>query len=35
MAECIDHLEFTGKYCPDCGLAVDDYGNDDEVLHVA
>ncbi len=27
MAECIDHLEFTGKYCPDCGLAVDDYGN--------
>ncbi|MES2530456.1 MAG: hypothetical protein V4636_05435 [Pseudomonadota bacterium] len=27
VAKCIDHLDFTGAVCPDCGLEVDDYGN--------
>ena len=28
--ECLDHLEFTGRACPDCGLAVDGYGNTED-----
>ena len=27
MADCVDHLNFTESTCPDCGLAVDRYGN--------
>ena len=30
MATCVDHLEFIGKKCPDCGLPVDDYGNTED-----
>ena len=29
---CVDHLNFTGETCPDCGLDVDDYGNTEEEL---
>lgn len=25
--KCVDHQEFLGKPCPDCGLDVDNYGN--------
>ena len=25
--KCIDHLNFTNETCPDCALAVDEYGN--------
>ena len=31
-AKCIDHLNFTGEKCPDCGLEVDDYGNTEAQL---
>lgn len=24
---CVDHLDFCGEKCPDCGLDVDRYGN--------
>jgi hypothetical protein len=27
---CIDHLEFAGERCPDCGLDVDLYGNTED-----
>ena len=27
---CIDHLNFTGQICPDCGLEVDSYGNTED-----
>lgn len=27
LAACVDHLNFTGAVCPDCGHEVDDYGN--------
>lgn len=27
IRRCVDHLEFAGEVCPDCGLDVDDYGN--------
>jgi hypothetical protein len=27
MNKCVDHLEFVGDTCPDCCLAVDEYGN--------
>lgn len=27
MTECVDHINFCGKTCPDCGLEVDPYGN--------
>lgn len=29
-ARCVDHLDFSGRECPDCGLAVDAYGNTEE-----
>lgn len=28
--KCLDHLDFCGKNCPDCGLEVDAYGNTEE-----
>ena len=27
MSTCVDHLDFAGQTCPDCNLAVDEYGN--------
>ena len=27
MSDCIDHLNFCGTVCPDCGDEVDEYGN--------
>lgn len=27
---CVDHLDFTGERCPDCGLDVDSYGNTED-----
>jgi len=32
MAECVDHLAFIGQTCPDCNLAVDEYGNTEAVF---
>lgn len=32
MSVCIDHLNFCGEVCPDCGLEVDDYGNTEAVF---
>ncbi len=32
MTECIDHLNFTGRPCEDCGLEVDQYGNTEDSL---
>ena len=25
--DCVDHLNFMGETCPDCGLEVNEYGN--------
>ena len=30
MTRCVDHLEFTEQYCPDCLLSVDKYGNTED-----
>ena len=30
MSDCIDHLAFLNSDCPDCGLAVDAYGNTED-----
>ena len=30
MSKCIDHLNFVNEPCPDCGLAVDSYGNTED-----
>lgn len=30
MSDCIDHLDFCGNNCPDCGLEVDKYGNTED-----
>lgn len=30
MTDCIDHLNFCGETCPDCGLEVDKYGNTED-----
>jgi len=30
MSACVDHLNFIDTTCPECGLAVDAYGNTDD-----
>lgn len=27
---CADHIDFSGDTCPECGLAVDSYGNTED-----
>lgn len=30
MMKCLDHLNFAGGTCPDCGLEVNQFGNTEE-----
>ncbi len=30
MTNCVDHLNFAGEVCPDCGLPIDQYGNTED-----